>query len=63
MDSEEFSQAGLDTNSIKKGELVRPHTERRTRNTQTVWFVTGASDRADVDMDEPTDPETWRRGD
>ena len=53
MDSEGwFSQAGLNTNRIKKRELVRPHTEGRTRNTHAVWPVTDASDRADVDMDE-----------
>ena len=56
MDSEGFSQAGLNTNRIKKRELVRPHTEGRTRNTHAVWPVTDASDRADVDMDELDDP-------
>ena len=55
MDSEEFSQAGLDMNRIKKRELERLHTEGRTRNTHAVWPVTDASDRADVDMDEPVD--------
>ena len=57
MDSEGFSQAGLNTNRIKKREPVRPHTEGRTRNTHAVWPVTDASDRADVDMDEPADPD------
>ena len=53
MDSEGFSQAGLNTNRIKKRELVRPHTEGRTRNTHAVWPVTDAN----VDMDEPADPD------
>ena len=57
MDSEGFSQAGLTTNRIKKRGLVRPHTEGRTRNTHAVWPVADASDRADVDMDEPADPD------
>ena len=57
MDSEGFSQAGLNTNRIKKRELVRPHTEERTRNTHSVWPVTDACVRADVDMDEPADPD------
>ena len=57
MDSEGFSQAGLNTNRINKRELVRPHTEVRTRNTHAVWPVTDAADRADVDMDEPADPD------
>ena len=50
-------QAGPNTNRIKKREPVRPHTEERTRNTHAVWPVTDASDRADVDMDEPADPD------
>ena len=41
-----FSRAVLNTNRIKKGEPVRPHTEGRTRNTHAVWPVTDASDRA-----------------
>ena len=57
MDSEGFSRAGLNTNRIKKGEPVRPHTGERTRNTHAVWPITDASDRADVDMDELADPE------
>ena len=57
MDSEEFSQAGLDTNRIKKRKPVRPHTEGRTRNTHAVWLFTDASDRADVVMDELADPD------
>ena len=57
MDSERFSQAGLNTNLIKKRELVRPHTEVRTGNTHAVWPVIDASDRADVDMDGPADPD------
>ena len=40
-----------------KREPVRPHTEGRTRNMHAVWPVTDASDRADVDMDEPADPD------
>ena len=40
-----------------KRKPVRPHTEGRTRNTHAVWPVTDASDRADVDMDEPADPD------
>ena len=56
MDSEGVSQAGLNTNRIMKRKLVRPHTEGRTRNTHAVWPVTDASDRLDVDMDEPADP-------
>ena len=52
-----FSQAGLNTNRIKKREPVKPHTEGRTRNTHAVWPVTDASDRADVDMDESADPD------
>ena len=57
MDSEGFSQAGLNTNRIKKRKPVRPHTEGRTRNTHAVWPVTDASDRADENMDEPADPD------
>ena len=57
MDSEGFAQAGLNTNRIKKRELVRPHTEERTRNTHAVWPITDASGRADVDMDELADPD------
>ena len=57
MDSEKFSQAGLNMNRIKKREPVRPHTEGRTRNTRAVWPVTDVSDRADVDMDELIDPD------
>ena len=52
-----FSQAGLNTNCIMKRKLVRPHTEGRTRNTHAVWPVTDASDRLDVDTDEPADPD------
>ena len=48
MDSEGFSQAGLNTNRIKKRKPASPH---------TLWHVTDASDRADVDMDEPADPD------
>ena len=55
MDSEGFSQAGLNTNRIKKREPTRPHTEERTSNTHAVWPVTDASDRTDVEMDEPVD--------
>ena len=36
---------------------MRPFTEGRTRNTHAVWLVTDASDQADVDMDEPADPD------
>ena len=36
---------------------MRPCTEWRTRNTHAVWHVTDASDQADVDMDEPADPD------
>ena len=57
MDSEGFSQAGLNTNRTLKRKLVRPYTEGRTRNTHDVWLVTDASDRLDVDMDEPADPD------
>ena len=57
MHSEGFSQAGLNTNRIKKREPVRPHTDGRTRNTPAGWPVTDASDRADVDMDESADPD------
>ena len=57
MDSEGFSQAGLNTNRIMKRKLVRPYTEGRTRNTHAVWPVTDASDRLDVDMDELVDPD------
>ena len=57
MDSEGIPQAGLNTNRIKKREPVRPHTEGRTRNARAVWLVADASDRADVDMDEPADPD------
>ena len=32
-----FSQAGLNTNRIKKREPARPHTKERTRNTHAVW--------------------------
>ena len=54
-----FSQAGLNTNRIKtrEREPVRPHTEGRTRNTHAVWPVADASDRADVDVNEPADPD------
>ena len=44
-------------NRIKKREPARPHTEGRTRNTHAVRPVTDASDRADVEMDEPADPD------
>ena len=44
MDSEDFSQAALDMNRIKKREPVRPRTEGRTRN---------ASDQADADLHGP----------
>ena len=37
--------------------LVRPYTEGRTRNTHAVWLVTDASERLDVDIDEPVDPD------
>ena len=57
MASEGFSQGGLNTNRIKQRELVRPHTEGRTRNTHAVWSVTEASDRLDVYMDELADPD------
>ena len=57
MDSDGFSQAGLNTNGIKKRKLVRPHTEERTRNTHAVWLVTDASDRVGVAVDEPGDPD------
>ena len=40
-----------------KRKSARPHTEVRTRNTHAVWLVTDASDRVDVDMDEPADPD------
>ena len=62
MDSEGFSQAGLNTSSIMKRKLVRPYTEGRTRNTHAVWPVTGASDRLDVGMDEPVDPDGFGDG-
>ena len=52
-----FSQAGLNTNRIKKRKPVRPHTEGRTRNAHAVWPVTDACDRADESMDEPADPD------
>ena len=55
MDSEGFSQAGLNTNRITKRKPVRPHTEGLTRNTHAVWLVTDASDWLDVAMDEPGD--------
>ena len=57
VDSEGFSQTGLNTNRIKKTKPVRPHTEGRSRNMHAVWPVTDASDRLDVDMDEPVDPD------
>ena len=57
MDSEGFSQAGLNTNRIMKRKLVRPCTEGRTRNTHAVWPVTDASDGLYVDVDEPVDPD------
>ena len=40
-----------------KRKPVRPHTEGCTRNTHAVWPVTDASDRLEVDMDEPGDPD------
>ena len=43
------------TYRIKKREPVRPHTEGRTINTHADRPVTDASDRADVDIDEPAD--------
>ena len=52
-----FSKAGTNTNRIKKRELVKPHTEGRTRSTHAVWPVTDASDRADEDVDELADPD------
>ena len=55
VDLEGFSQAGLNTNRIKKREPVRPHTEGRTRNTHAVWPIADESDQADENMDEPTD--------
>ena len=57
MDSEGFSQAGLNRSRIMKREPVKPYTEGRTRNMHAVWPVTDASDRADADMDEPADPD------
>ena len=57
VDSEGFSQAGLNTNRTMKRKPVRPYTEGRTRNTHAVCPVTDASDRLDVDMDEPVDPD------
>ena len=57
MDSRGFLQAGLNANRIKKGELVRPDTEGRTRNTHAVWPVIDASVRAGAGMDEPADPD------
>ena len=57
MDSEEFSQAGLNASRIMKRKPVRPYTEFHTRNTHAVWPATDASDRLDVDMDEPVDPD------
>ena len=57
MDSEGFSQAGLNTNRIMKMKLVRPHTERRTWNTHAVWPVTDDSDRLEVERDEPAVPD------
>ena len=57
VDSEGFSQAGLNTSRITKRKLVRPYTEGRTTNTHAVWLVTDASDRLDVAMDEPADPD------
>ena len=57
MDSEGFSRAGLNASRIMKRKPVRPYTEGRTRNTHAVWPVTDASDRLDVDMDEPVDPD------
>ena len=55
MDSEGFSQAGLNANRIMKRKPVRPYTVGRTRNTHAVWPVTDASDRLDVDVDKPVD--------
>ena len=57
VDSDGFSQAGLNTNRIMKRELVRPHTEGRTRNAHAGWPVTEGSVRAAVDMGEPADPD------
>ena len=56
MDSEGFSQEGLNTNRVKKREHARPHTEGM-RNTHAVRPVTDGSDRPDVDMDEPAGPD------
>ena len=47
----------LNTNHIQKRELLRPHTEGRTRNIHDVWPVADASDRADENMDNDTDPD------
>ena len=57
MASEEFSQAGLNTNRTMKRKYVRPHTEGRTRNTNAVWPVTDASDWLGVEKDEHADPD------
>ena len=57
VDSEGFSQAGLNTSGVMKRKPVRPHTEGHTRNTHAVWLVSDASDRLDVDVDEPVDPD------
>ena len=57
VDSEGFSQAGLNASRIMKRKPVRPYTEFHTRNTHAVWPATDASDRLDVDMDEPVDPD------
>ena len=57
MDTEGFSLAGLNKNRIKKRKPARPRTEGRRRNTHAVWPVTDAADQADVDMDEPADPD------
>ena len=56
MDSEGFSQAGLNANRIMKRKLVGQHTEGRTRNTHAVWPVTDASDWLGVETDELADP-------
>ena len=50
-----FHRQGVTRTASRKREIVRPHTEERTRNTHAVWPVTDASDRGVGDMDEPAD--------
>ena len=57
MDSEGFSQAGLDTNRIKKREPGRPYTEGARETRMLSGPLLTRLLRPIVDMDERADPD------